>query len=340
MTEKRKSYVVSRAGNIKNLQMETEHIPEPRENEVLVAVRSIGLNFADIFAILGLYSATPEGSFIPGLEFAGEVIKTGPGVGEFTKGDRVMGVTRFGGYTTHITSESAYLQKIPVDWNYDQGAAFLVQTLTAYYGLYTLGQLKENETVLIHSAAGGVGLMANRLAKKKNAVTIGTVGNARKLDLLKQEAYDHGIVRSGKFGSDLDDILKGEKLDVVMECIGGKIFRAGYERLAPRGRMVVYGSARYGDQSDRPNWLRLAWLYLTRPKIDPQKMIELNRSVHGFNLIWLYEQKELMHTILSELEAFSLSAPHVGHSFPFEELPKAIKLFQSGTTTGKVVIHT
>ncbi len=336
----RKAYRTDKAGDLKRLRVTEEEIDGPGSGEVLVEVKAIGLNFADIFAILGLYSATPEGSFVPGLEYAGKVLKTGEGVREFREGDRVMGVTRFGGYATHLSINASYVRKIPATWSFEEGAAFLVQALTAWYGLFTLGNLQAGETVLIHSAAGGVGLLANRMAQKTGAHTIGTVGHPSKLEVLHSEGYQKGVVRSQRFGEDLDNALEGRPLDVVMECIGGRIFKEAYERLAPRGRMVVYGSARYGDTSDRPNWLRLAWLYLTRPKIDPQKMIESNKSVHGFNLIWLYEQKELMTKILGDMESMELPPPRVGHTFPFEELPEALKLFQSGMTVGKVVVRT
>lgn len=334
----RQVYAINKAGDLKRLLLEEQSMPSPGQNEVLVRVHAIGLNFADIFAMLGLYSATPEGKFIPGLEYAGEVIDVGKKVSGFKTGDRVMGVTRFGGYASHICNEEAYLEHIPADWSYEEGAAFLVQVLTAYYGLFTLGSLDAGETVLIHSAAGGVGLQANRMAKKLGAYTIGTVGRSSKLELLKAEGYDKGLVRDKDFGDKLDASLEGRPLNLVMECIGGKVFTEGYQRLAPRGRMVVYGSARYGDTSNRPNWLRLAWIYLNRPKIDPQKMIETNKSIHGFNLIWLYDQKELMHAILKELKEMNLPAPMIGHSFSFNRLPEAVKLFQSGKTVGKVII--
>ncbi len=339
MSLERKVYTVSKAGNIKNLRMKSDRLAEPTGHEVLIQVHSIGLNFADVFAILGLYSATPEGEFIPGLEFSGVIIDTGKDVTHFKNGDRVMGVTRFGGYASHVLLEEEYLTSIPDSWNYEEGAAFLVQGLTAYYGLFTLGNLARNETVLIHSAAGGVGLMAHRMAKKMNAYTIGTIGSEHKRSLLEEEGYDQIIIRSKRFGKDLENALDGRSLDVVMECIGGRIFTEAYERLAPRGRMIVYGSARYGSPTDRPNWPKLIWLYLARPKIDPQKMIENNKSIHGFNLIWLYDRKELMRDILREMGALNLPAPLVGHRYPFDKLPDAIRHFQSGSTTGKVVVN-
>lgn len=315
-----------------------EELTEPAANEVQVKVRAVGLNFADVFAILGLYSATPEGSFIPGLEYSGEIIALGSEVEDFELGDRVMGVTRFGAYTTHLNIDAAYIKKIPENWSFEEGAALLVQALTAYYGLFHLGNLQKDDTVLIHSAAGGVGLLANRMAQRVGAYTIGTIGSTAKIDLLKKEGYQQYIVRSKHFKSDLEQALEGRELNLIMECIGGKVFQIGYGKLAPQGRVINYGSARYGGTTNSPNWPRLAWLYLTRPKIDPQKMIESNKGILGFNLIWLYDKKELMKQILKELENFQMEAPFIGHRFKFDEMHEALKLFQSGKTVGKVVL--
>lgn len=334
----RKSYRTQKAGSFKRLKLVEEELLNPDAHEVQVEIKAVGLNFADIFAILGLYSATPEGSFIPGLEYSGEIIAKGGKVTDFEIGDRVMGVTRFGAYTSHINIDAAYVNKIPVNWSFEEGASFLVQALTAYYGLFHLGNLKKGDTVLIHSAAGGVGLLANRMALKTGAYTIGTIGSATKIDLLKKEGYHKYIVRSKHFKKDLEQAIAGRELNLIMECIGGKIFKIGYDMLAPQGRVINYGSARYGDTNNSPNWPRLAWLYLTRPKIDPQKMIENNKGILGFNLIWLYDRKELMQQILKELEQLNMEAPHIGHRFKFEEMHEALKLFQSGKTMGKVVL--
>lgn len=334
-----KAYEIPKAGNINHLKVVERELESPQPKQVQIEVKSIGLNFADIFAILGLYGATPKGSFIPGLEYAGEIIATGNDVQEYKVGDRVMGVTRFGGYTSHINIETDYITSIPENWTYSEGAAFLVQALTAYYGLFRLGDLKAGDTVLIHSAAGGVGLQANRMAQKTGAYTIGTVGSEEKIPVLKKEGYQDFLVRDPNFRKKLAEKLKEHELNIVMECIGGSVMKAGYDLLAPQGRLVNYGSARYGDTSSSPNWLRLGYLYITRPKIDPQKMIETNKAILGFNLIWLYHKKDLMREVVKELKAFNLPAPLIGHEFEFQDLPKAIKLFQSGKTTGKVIVN-
>ncbi|MCB0595802.1 MAG: zinc-binding dehydrogenase [Lewinellaceae bacterium] len=327
------------SGSLSKMKLVEEQLPDPGPGEATIAVKAIGLNFADIFAIWGLYSATPAGEFVPGLEYAGVVARVGAGVTHLREGDEVMGVIRFGAYATHLNIDARYVLPLPQGWSFEEGAAYPVQVLTAYYALKELGAIRQGHTVLIHSAAGGVGIWANRIARQYDAFTIGTVGRAQKLEFLREEGYDKGIVRSSNFKLELEQALDGRELHLIMECIGGKILQEGYEKLAPQGRMIVYGSARYASVGNRPNYLKLAWYYLTRPRIDPQRMIESNKGVLGFNLIWLYHRAELLHQLLGELEQMDLGKPHVGHTFSLEQLKDAILLFQTGKTVGKVVVR-
>ena len=250
-----------------------------------------------------------------------------------------MGVTRFGAYTTHLNIDARYAIPLPTDWSFEEGSAYLVQVLTAYYGLVYLANIQQGSTVLVHSAAGGVGIWANRIAKLYDAYTIGSIGSPNKIDFLKKEGYNQIIVRDKKtFEAKLESALAGRELNTIMECIGGKIFQIGYNALAPQGRMVIYGSARYATPNDRPNYLKLMWQFFTRPKLDPTEMVQSNRALLGFNLIWLYEKADLLHQLLGELQKMDIGKPHIGHTFEFEELPDAIRKFQTGKTIGKVVV--
>jgi NADPH:quinone reductase-like Zn-dependent oxidoreductase len=134
------------AGNLADLKPQNFELAAPAPGEVQVAVRAIGLNFADVFAIWGLYGATPKGEFTPGLEYSGIIEAVGEGITHLRPGDRIMGVTRFGAYTTHLNIDSRYAIPLPDDWDFNTGAAYLVQTLTAYYGMATLGALQRGQT--------------------------------------------------------------------------------------------------------------------------------------------------------------------------------------------------
>ncbi len=335
---KRSAYRIKKAGSFNGLRLIEEELPEPAGNEVTVEVKAIGLNFADLFAIQGLYSATPKGSFIPGLEYAGVVVKKGADVSSLDLNDNVMGVVRFGSYTTHLNIDHRYLQKLPTEWTYEEGTAFLVHSLTAYYALIEMGNIKDNYTVLIHSAAGGVGIYANRIAKKYNAYTIGTVGSSSKIKFLKEEGYDDVMVRDNNFKVNLRQSLDKKDLNIVLESIGGKIFKDSFDLLAPTGRIIIYGAAQFMSKSPRPNYPKVLYNYLTRSKVDPLSLSDTNRSVMGFNLIYLWDKPDHMKKMLETIKSYNLKKPYVGQSFRFDELPAALKYFQSGKTVGKVVI--
>ena len=335
----RKAFRIKKAGSLSNLKLIEEELPYPTDEEVTIEVKAIGLNFADLFALQGLYSATPTGSFIPGLEYSGKVYKKGKNVTDFAIGDAVIGVVKFGAYTTHLNINSGYVQKLPEGWSFEEGASFIVQSLTAYYSLLELGNLKEKDTVLIHSAAGGVGIYANRIAKIFNAYTIGTVGGSAKVEFLKAEDYDEVIVRGDDFKERLIETLKGRELNIVLESVGGKIFADSFNQLSPRGRIIIYGSAQFMSHFSRPNYFKLLYKFLTRPKIDPLSLTDKNRSVMGFNLIYLWNKPDEMTRFIKIILGMNLRRPYVGNIFTFDKLPEALKLFQSGKTIGKVVVN-
>ncbi len=338
MTTRKAYHIIPKAGSIKRLQLLTEELADPQDSEVQIEVKAIGLNFADIFAVFGLYKATPKGQFVPGLEYSGTVKAVGKDVKSVKVGDNIMGVTRFGGYATHLNIDARYVVPMPESWSFEEGASFLVQALTAYYAMFELGNLQTGQSMLIHSAAGGVGIQAVRMAKKAGIFVIGTIGSENKRAFLEELGADRIIVRGKDFPDRLKEALGERELNVVLECIGGRILKQGYEIMAPMGRMVVYGSARYAHPGDKPNIFRLLAKFITRPKIDPQAMTNENKALMGFNLIWLYDKVHLMHDILGKLEAMNMPAPIVGKTFSMEELPDALRLFLKGQTTGKLVI--
>jgi NADPH:quinone reductase-like Zn-dependent oxidoreductase len=335
---KRLAYIIKKAGSLNNLKIEPQELENPAENEVTVEVKAIGLNFADVFCIQGLYKAAPKENLIPGLEFSGIIINKGKTVNEFNVGDKVIGITKFGAFATHINLNKNYLIRLEDNWSFEEGASFIVQVLTAYYAIKELGNVRNNQTVLIHSVAGGVGIYANRIAKKFNCTTIGTVGSENKIAHIKDEDVNHIILRDKHFLANLKNILGDKKLDVILESLTGKYFKDTFDLLSPQGRAIIYGASNFATHTSFPNYLQLAYRYLKRPKVDVLKIIEQNRSVMGFNLIWLYEKSDYLRRILDELIQLKLEKPLIGDTYSFEQLPLAIKKFQSGNTFGKVVV--
>ena len=334
----RRVWRTPKAGNLARLRQEEESLPPLPQGSMRIRVRAVGLNFADIFALAGMYSATPKGSFIPGLEFAGEVTATHSDTSEFAVGDRVMGVCRFGGYCSLLNTTPDRCQLLPKGWSFAEGAAYPVQTLTAWYALRVLGDVQAGQNVLVQSAAGGVGLQAMRLCEKYKATAFGTVGNSEKKTFLEKQGHSRIVVRDAAFPGNLQQLLAGQPVHLVLDAIGGNIQRQCFDLLAPTGRLIVFGAASFAPGKTRPNYFSVLGKYLRRPRYDPLVLINDNKSVMGFNLIWLWNQQPLLASAIDEVTKLQLPPPFVGKEFPFDEAPQAIEHLRSGASVGKVVL--
>ncbi|MCQ3829853.1 zinc-binding dehydrogenase [Microbulbifer elongatus] len=335
----RKVWRTDKAGAISNLTLREEPLDALHGEHIRVTVRAVGLNFADIFALTGLYSATPKGSFIPGLEFAGVVMQVGATANtDLRVGDRIYGCTRFGGYATVVDVPPQHCRRLPDHWRFAEGAAFPAQSLTAYYALTHLGAVKSGRQVLVQSAAGGVGLQAMRMARQMGANPIGTVSSESKRQFLAQQGFDEIIVRGQDFADQLQQRLDGRPLHCVLDGIGGEIQKQSFAALSPTGRLVVFGVAEF-TPGDRPNWLKAAWRYLRRPRYDVMDMISSNRAVLAFNLIWLWQEQALFDELLEGCAALGLPAPHIGHAFSFTQAHAAIEQLRCGRSVGKIVLN-
>ncbi|MEE8585382.1 MAG: zinc-binding dehydrogenase [Acidobacteriota bacterium] len=334
----RRVWRTPRAGSLRRLTLKEENLPSLPPGHIRVQTRACGLNFADIFALLGLYSATPSGSFIPGLEFSGTVTETAPDITAFRPGDRVLGITRFGGYASIIDSPPQYCSPLPEKWSFEEGAAFPVQTLTAWYALVSLGNAQCGDWALVHSAAGGVGMRCLNICRHLGIQAIGTVRSQSKVDFLAERGQQRIIVRGPDFPRQVRNLLGDSPLSLALDAVGGWVQKESYRLLAPTGRLIAYGAALFMPQGNRFNPLKGFFQYLNRPRYDPLKLIPDNKSVMGFNLIWLWEQAEMMSRLLDEIAAAGLDPPHVGRAFPFEQAPQAVQHLQSGESVGKVVL--
>ena len=350
-TTTRTAWRIDHAGSLARLRCVDESLAPPGPGEARVRMAAIGLNFADVFACLGLYSATPSGSFVPGLEGAGVVEALGePPPGRTTRfrvGDRVVVLTRFGGYATALNVDTRYLHPVPDGWSFEQAAAWPVQGLTAWYGLVELGAARAGSVVLVQSAAGGVGLNALAILDRLGARPVAVVGNPAKVDFLRTRrglAAAQIVLRGTRgFPQRLDAALAAHGatgFDLVFDAVLGAGFRPAFARLAPEGRYVLYGAADFMSAGPRPSWPRLAWHWLRRPRLDPLAMIASNRGLLAFNLIWLWESVGRVPAAYAALSVLGLDPPHVGGRYPFAAAPAALAELQSGRTVGKLVLTT
>jgi NADPH:quinone reductase-like Zn-dependent oxidoreductase len=332
--------VITRVGGPSVLKVEGFEPLPPGRGEIAIGVRAAGVNFADVFCRLGLYAAAPPVPFAPGFEVAGEVEAVGEGVTRLARGDRVLAVTRFGGYASRVNVSAALARPLPSGWSFEQGAAFPVAFLTAWYGLVTIGRLGAGETIVVQSAAGGVGTAACQIGAALGARVLGTVGSEAKRETARAAGASEVIVsRDYDVWDEVARLSSG--VDLVFDAVGGRGLRRGFRALRPGGRLVVYGFASMMPTGGLRNWPLLAWRWLRLPRFSPFELTFTNRTVAGFNLVNLFDRPDLFEASFSRLEALStqgLLKPWIGAVFPYSQAPQAHALLQSRGSTGKVIL--
>lgn len=302
--------------------------PVPSSKEVLVRVHSIGMNYADIARREGAYVVPTPLPFYPGSEIAGIIEKVGEEVTQFKTGDRVAALITDGGYAEFAAVNEQAIIPIPDSLDFDQAAAFPLQSLSAYHVLKTMGRLEEGESVLVHAAAGGVGGIAVQLAKRFGAGRIiATASTPQKLAYAENLGADVLINYTEEgWEQQVLEATDGRGVDVAMEMAGGDIFSRTLDCLAPFGRLVVFGSA-----SGEPSRLQAG------------RLMGANQSVIGFFLPQIMKRRDLMQHSLRDLFTFleegGLTLP-IGDVFPLDEAARAQTLMQERQTTGKLILRT
>ncbi len=237
-----KAIRIHKTGGPDVMVLEDIDLPAPARGEVRVRNHAIGLNFIDIYFRAGAYPAALP--FTPGNEGAGEIIALGKGVTEFKIGDRVAYVSTLGSYAQERNVEAKALIKLPKSISFEMGAAMMLKGLTAQYLLRRTFKVKAGDTILVHAAAGGVGLLLCQWAKALGATVIGTVGSEAKAKLAKKAGAKHVILyNSEDFAARVKEITKGKLCDVVYDGVGKTTFPASLDCLRPLGMFVSYGSA-------------------------------------------------------------------------------------------------
>ena len=342
MSYPRKRIIVDKPGSYDTFRYDEIPIHDPGPGEVQVEVKACGINFADVSVRLGLYRAARDlYPLCPGLEFAGVVKATGPGVEGFTPGNRVFGACRFGGYTTAINSPAEHLWPLPEAWSFERGATFPVAYLTAYYALHHVGHVRESDRVLIHSAAGGVGIALLHLLKMNGNMSVGVVGHSDKVDVAKEAGSTFVIDKGTQDLWQKAEELSPEGYDIILDANGASTLKGSYDHLAPTGRLLIYGFASMFSHSGRKNILKLLWYYLKTPRFNPFDLTGANKTISGFNLIYLFDKVNLFRDIMQSLLIYDTEgqlplAPIT--TFPFEDVVSAHKAIESGRSVGKLVL--
>lgn len=337
-----KAAIVTRYGGPEVLEIREMPIPVPNSDQALVRVRAIGMNFADIFARSGVYPGTPKPPFVPGLEFSGVIEDVGAHVKRLKKGQRVMGYSRLGSHAEYLVTSQDNAVPMPRSMSYEEGASFVATSMTAYHGLVRLANLRKGERLLVHAAAGGVGLATIQLGRHLGAEIFATAGTDQKVALACAQGAHHGINYSRKdFAHEVRLLTGGEGVDVVMDSVGGTVFTRSWKLLAPMGRYVLLGVAAVTGKGGL-NYVKAALVLASMVPIFPSMLISRNKAIMGFNLGTLKGKEayfqEAAHEIL-RLHRLGVLKPLIGKVFPFERIAEAHRYLQMRQSVGKVVVR-
>ncbi|MDQ4041557.1 MAG: zinc-binding dehydrogenase [Actinomycetota bacterium] len=330
-----RAVVLTRHGPPEVLAVQERPAPErPLGGQVLVDVRAAGINFAETMARVGLYPDAPKPPCVLGYEVAGVVAAVGAGVEGLSEGDRVMAGTRFGGYAEQVVVNAPDAVPLPDEMSFEQGAAVPVNYATAWAGLVHYGSLQPDERVLVHAAAGGVGIAAIQIAKRHGAEVWGTASPS-KHDAIAALGCDHPVdYRTAGWEKDLPPF------DVVMDAIGGRSFRVSYDLLRPGGRLVAFGASAVSSGEKR-NLVSALRTVVRMPRFNLVKQMSESKAVIGLNMLTLWDENKTLDPWIEPLRALlddGTIAPVVAEAFPFAQAPEAHRMLAERRNVGKVVL--
>ncbi len=340
-----KALVQTGNGGYDVLQVLERPDPAVGPGEVRIEVKAAGINFADTMARLGLYPDAPKPPCVMGYEVAGVIESIGDGVSMHAVGDRVVAGTRFGGQAELITVPEEQALPLPERLSFEQGAAFPVNYGTAYAALVLMGSLREGTRVLIHAAAGGVGIAATQIARNAGAEIFGTASPG-KHEAIRAQGVAHPIdYRNQDFEEEAMRITGGEGVDLIIDALGPTSFRKDYRLLRPGGRLVMYGLSEIANERGRdiPAALKsLAKMPLaTIPWWKSLALMNENKGVFGLNMLKWWEREgsldRVTEPLMDDLETGRLE-PVVAEAFPFEKAGDAHRFIAERRNVGKVVL--
>ena len=308
--------------------LRVEGVPTPplTSDGVRIAVSAAGLNFADTLIIAGNYQIKPPLPFSPGFEVAGRVIECAPGVSRCKPGDRVMAVLEYGGFAEQVVAPEDCVFVLPDTIDAASAAAFPVAYGTSHFGLKYKAGLVAGEVLLVHGAAGGVGLTAVEIGKRLGATVIATASGAEKVRVCADAGADYALnSRAENLRDQIKEATEGRGVDVVYDPVGGRLFDVSLRSIAPGGRILIVGFAS-GEI----------------PQIPANILLVKNVSVIGY--YWGAHRSlapDRMQASFEELLGWLAEGslrPHVSQTYPLAEAVQALQALRARRTTGKVVL--
>jgi NADPH:quinone reductase-like Zn-dependent oxidoreductase len=333
---------ITKAGPPEVLQVKEAPDPEPKPGEVRIRVEASGINFADILGRLGLYPDLPPIPVVPGYEVSGRVDAVDPGVDTSWIGRDVFALTRFGGYADTVCVPLGQVFERPTGRSASEAAAIPVNYFTAWQLIVVMGGLKRNETVLIHSVGGGVGIAATQIAKHIGAHVIGTASAAKHAEM-RALGVDHLIdYRTEDFEARTREITNGRGVELILDAVGGDSWKKGYRILAPTGRLGMFGISAAANRKERGMLGMLAVLAGTPwLQFNPLSLMSANKGVFGVNLGHMWGETNRIREWAEQVLALwrqGVVKPRIARSFRFDEATQAHHFIQDRKNIGKVLL--
>ena len=299
--------------------------PPPGPGELLVRIQARGVQYVDVLMLAGKYQFRPEPPFIPGSEGAGEVVAVGPGVTGFKPGDRVMSRHWLGGFAQLGNAKAEDCDLIPSGMSLEQAAVFRNVYHTAYHALLQRGRLKAGDWVLIHGAAGGIGLPAIQIAKLYGANVIATASTEEKRAVCLEEGADHAIDYQAGFRDQVMELTGGRGVDIVYDPVNGATFEESLRCLAWGGRILILGFLGGAPALARTNYLLIKGIEAIGVRIGG--LNEAHPEIAAANI-----------KTLVELAGQGKLKPRIWRRFPLEAAADAIQALIDRRVIGKAVL--
>lgn len=318
-------------------------VPEPRPGpgQVRVRVEAMGLNFAEVLSRKGLYGWAPKRPYIPGMEAAGTIDAVGPEVTDRAVGDRVVVGSQYGAYAEKLVVPAAQALTALPGFSLEEQAAFPVNYLTAWVGLMTLGRAAPGDRVSVSPAAGGVGTAAVQLAARRGCRVLALAGSREKLRRVEGLGAAATVCyREPGFRDALAEAVGETGIDVALEMVGGPVFKAVRDAMAPFGRLVVAGYAALDYRWWNPLSVWRAWH--GAPRVSMGFHFRRSLGFYATHLGYLLDDPERLARVWADLVAFTGAhgiRPVVGEVLPAERIADAHRLMESRGSYGKIVLR-
>jgi NADPH2:quinone reductase len=299
--------------------------PPPGAGEIQVRIQARGVQYVDVLMLAGKYQFRPEPPFIPGGEAAGEVVAVGEGVAGFKIGDRVMSRHTLGACATMGNAKAALCDKIPDSMSLEAAGVFRSAYQTAYHALVQRGRLRDGEWVLVHGAAGGIGIAAIQVAKVFGAKVIATASTEEKRQACLEEGADYAIDYRNGFTDEVKKLTGGKGVDIVYDPIGDKVAEESLRCLAWCGRLLILGFLGGGPTNIRSNYLLIKGIDAIGVRVGGLTEAAPELAIANMKL-------------LIDLAGQGLLKPRISHSFPLEQAKDALQAVIDRAVIGKAVL--